>query len=352
MDSGDMNAQDKQRYTLLDGLRGLAALGVILDHVPSGPLVHIFPGRYLGVQFFFVLSGFVMCHAYRERLASGMSAIELLRVRFIRLYPLYLLAFAIAAVLALAYAVAGWRHYHPHELATMIWFGALMLPTPFSRGGALYPLNGPSWSLFFELVVNFIYSLVARWLTPAVFVVMLTVSGSTYVWSCFAHTAATGAWQWSHFDMGLSGVIYDFFMGVLIYEISTRRRLPQPPAWLAFIVYLAILMVSLHGVQLQAWIAFVSIILMPLLVALFANSEVKGAFSKVCALSGALSYGVYILHVPIAGAITAITDKLKLPPGQGMGMYFLVASTALLAAAIADVCYDRPARKLLNRLFA
>ena len=70
------------RFVLLDGLRGVAAFAVILDHVPGGWLGDLVPGRYLSVDFFFVLSGFVLAHAYGKRLEAGWSPWDFLQARF------------------------------------------------------------------------------------------------------------------------------------------------------------------------------------------------------------------------------------------------------------------------------
>src|ERR1700754_3601627 len=84
-----------ERFLVLDGLRGVAAFAVILDHVASTTLRSWFPGRYLAVDFFFVLSGFVLAHAYGARLgqqglakpgqAASLNPLGFLRIRLIRL---------------------------------------------------------------------------------------------------------------------------------------------------------------------------------------------------------------------------------------------------------------------------
>ena len=161
----------KERFVVLDGMRGVAALAVIIDHVASPLMQTLIPGRYLAVDFFFVLSGFVLAHVYLTRLAEGrMSPGAFLRVRAIRFAPLYLAAFALGAALALLYALRGWHEHTLPHVATSALFGVFMLPTPPPLSiwpDAPFPLNGPTWSLFFELAVNAVFALVAlRWLTP------------------------------------------------------------------------------------------------------------------------------------------------------------------------------------------
>ncbi|KJC50888.1 hypothetical protein UB31_11670 [Bradyrhizobium sp. LTSP849] len=89
----------KEHFLTLDGLRGLAAFGVLLFHrrwlVPGG---HFLDHAYLAVDFFFGLSGFVIAYAYGARLRDrSISFLGFLAVRVIRLYPLLILAGALAA---------------------------------------------------------------------------------------------------------------------------------------------------------------------------------------------------------------------------------------------------------------
>ena len=79
------------RFTGLDGLRGLAALAVFGAHVPDPLLRDALPGCDLAVDLFFALSGFVLAHAYFERLRKGMGVGTFFKRRVIRLYPLYAL---------------------------------------------------------------------------------------------------------------------------------------------------------------------------------------------------------------------------------------------------------------------
>ena len=92
-----MDKQDRRVFGTLDGLRGIAALAVVTRHVPDTTFQDLLPGSTLAVDLFFVLSGFVLAHSYTERLRGEMGAIAFMRVRIIRLYPLYILGSALVA---------------------------------------------------------------------------------------------------------------------------------------------------------------------------------------------------------------------------------------------------------------
>jgi peptidoglycan/LPS O-acetylase OafA/YrhL len=161
--------KDKDRFHALDAVRGMAALAVLIYHL-SGQ--KIFPGAWVAVDLFFVLSGFVIHHSYQNRLERGMGIGEFMTLRLIRLAPLYWLALMIGAfTFVLDKPDTGMA-----DLAEMTVRGALWMPrlsdlpwpfnaTPVATEQRIFPLNGPSWSLFFELVVNVLFFyLGARWL--------------------------------------------------------------------------------------------------------------------------------------------------------------------------------------------
>jgi peptidoglycan/LPS O-acetylase OafA/YrhL len=79
------------QFATLDGLRGVAAIAVTSLHFRFELGKFLLPHSYLAVDFFFVLSGFVLAYAYEDRLSEGMKPIQFLRLRVIRLYPLYLI---------------------------------------------------------------------------------------------------------------------------------------------------------------------------------------------------------------------------------------------------------------------
>jgi peptidoglycan/LPS O-acetylase OafA/YrhL len=91
--------------------------------------------------------------------------------------------------------------------------------------------------------------------------------------------------------------------------------------------------------------------LFPLLVAVSAEARPRGALLRISASIGMLSYGIYVLHVPIRNWIEAAMPIL-MPPWEtlpGLVHYVVVASVAVIAAAILHVVYDTPVRRWLSR---
>lgn len=344
--------REDHRFLVLDGLRGIAAFAVILDHVSSATLRHWFPGRYLAVDFFFVLSGFVLAHAYGERLKTGLSPLAFMRIRLIRLYPLYLLGLALSVMFAVLGVLRGWETMPLSEIAMIALFGLAFIPAPPVYGwtGAhLYPFNGPAWSLFFELVANFVYGLVARFLSWRVFAIGLPVLAALVAFTVLRHDDVEGpGWLWPHFDAGLARVLYCFFAGVAIYRLRSVIKIPALPAWLAALALLAVFAVPATGLWRQGYDAFAAIALMPLLVALASGAKVSGAIAKLCAALGLLSYGVYVLHVPLKKLTDYAMQLAHVSLPYGFMNVILIALVGAAVAAAAHYAYDKPVRAWLS----
>ncbi len=341
---------DTARFPVLDGLRGVGAIAVILDHVPPKMVHGFLPGRALSVDFFFVLSGFVIAHAYGQRLASGLSPAAFLRLRLIRLYPLYLLGLLVALPLAVYGARTSGRI---SAFVVTLCFAIILLPRPSLRGVwdnlSLYPLNGPAWSLFYELVANVVYAFVARLLTLRRLAALLPLLAFCLVWALYRHEGAHGpGYLWLHADAGLARVMFGFFAGVFIYRLRDVRRAPGLPAWLSVVIFLAVIAVPAAGAWQPPYEGFVSIVVFPLLVSAAANSHVDGMAEVICTTLGRLSYAIYMLHVPLLGALSFGLEQAGAYP-PGVVFIGIAIALSIVAAMIADEWYDQPMRRWLSR---
>ena len=163
--SSSVFADSKPHYDLLDGLRGVAALLVLWYHVFEGyqfagnqPIIEFMNHGYLAVDFFFILSGFVIGYAYDDRMRRTLTLGGFFKRRLIRLHPMVMLCAVIGMI---TFYVQGGVKWDGTQVATsavmlsllMTMFLLPVLPGTYGevRGnGEMYPLNGPSWSLFFE----------------------------------------------------------------------------------------------------------------------------------------------------------------------------------------------------------
>ena len=336
---------------LLDGLRGLAAFAVILDHAPQNILGDLVPGRYLAVDFFFVLSGFVLANAYGKKLEGGWSVFSFMRARVIRLYPLYFAGLIIGVSLTLTGILRGWETTPVGQVGVFLLFGLLFLPSPpiyDFGGGHLYPFNGPSWSLFLELVVNFIYGLIAKALTWRWLTVILVAGALAVAFTLARHRDVAGpGWLWGHFDAAMARVVFDFFAGVALFRMRDRFRHLKLPPVIPVLMFLAVIAAPVAAEWRYAYDAAAAIVFMPVIVAFASEASVSGRLAALCGGLGAVSYGVYVLHVPLMGMllIAAKTVHIDLPGLAVVGLIVLIAGGA---AALLHHTYDKQMRRLLS----
>src|ERR1700712_2579268 len=168
----------KRHFAALDGLRGVAALAVVLFHFMEmviGSYSKLFIGHgWLAVDFFFCLSGFVIGYAYDDRVGA-MGFWPFFKVRLIRLRPLVVLGAVLGLItLYVDPFRVGPLGYSAGRVAFMFLASIFLIPYPTMQelGSCLFSLNSPAWSLFWEYVANIVYAIFLyrfsrRWLTVA-----------------------------------------------------------------------------------------------------------------------------------------------------------------------------------------
>ncbi len=343
IDAGSITS--RRHYEGLDALRGLAALMVLMHHVDVFyPTFFIFKHAYLGVDIFFMLSGFVIAHTYEGRLASGsMSFWRYAKVRLMRLYPMIILAIAIGAAYALYVGVT------ISTVLTLIAAQLLMIPM-LGRGADAFPLNTPQWSLLFELAVNALHALVARFLTTKR--VVLITAGSGVVFAAIAlyeHTASLGFAGLIGFAGGGFRATFGFFAGQLIYRLVRDGTIPSATrfAWLAYpSVIGAMLLAGTQRSNLGAIADLVSIFLVfPVAVWAVAGLAIRPAWRSIATWGGLISYPLYAVQQPVIEFIV-----LRLPQAshaRPLAWISLLIGLCLLAWLI-ELTIDAPLRRLLK----
>ena len=342
---------DRRQYGTLDGMRGVAALAVVIVHTPflMGPISAVSAG--LAVDLFFVMSGFIIAHAYETKLGSGFPAPQFILLRLIRLYPLYLLGLLIGVVEVFAEIRFGsaqlWTFEH---LAAAIGAGLFMVPSTASpqdlATAAIFPLNPPSWSLFFEVLVNVAYALAFPYLRTRTLVVLVALAGVALVALGIAHGDLHFGSHWHNFAGGFARVIYSFGMGVIIYRTAGSGIPIKPPPLLILLACGALFAVA-PGTYTGAYEVLCVLIVLPALVVLGASVEPRGRLRDVFSFLGLISYGVYSLHFPLALLAKGVLQKVAsdrmtlLAPWTGFA--FLVG--LVIVCWIVDRAYDAPVRR-------
>lgn len=353
---GEALTETKHKFLTLDGLRGVAAMAVVSMHTSDVLGGMVLPRAYLAVDLFFMMSGIVLAYAYEQRLAGGMTVRQFMLARIIRLYPLYILG-TLLSILGIAAGLLGGISFELWTAPKLLWASIpalAMLPSYAAGFSTYYPLNGPTWSLMFELIVNFCYVLFFPRLTTRV---LLTVMGLSLAGladiALAGQTLDIGA-DWVTAYGGAPRVFWSFPAGVLLYRLLSAGRLPKIriPAPVLMVGSLLIYAVQLPVGVVPLWDLFVIIILLPCIAfAAMTNEPAVGA--RIYAWLGLISYPVYMLHISAYHVLRKVVNKVigaeldNLTPWIGL---FLLAAIAIIGWA-ADALYDRPVRSWLQRRF-
>ena len=249
------------------------------------------------------------------------------------------------------------------EFATLIFFPALFLPTPAALPTALlFPLNGPAWSLFFELIANMAWApferrmgnrCIALFVIVAAVTLLITVLGKAVGFGFATNTGVMdNGFQWGSIGAGLVRVMFSFFCGVFVYRLWIMRAFPiRVSPWLLAAFLFLILAIKPPAEYQVGYDLTVSLLVFPCLVWIGASSAAQGMTAQIFALLGAASYGIYILQVPLNMIVFRATSSLF--PQVQMGNLFGVMFIMLLigVALAADKYFDRPVRNWLTLRF-
>lgn len=346
------------RFVTLDGLRGIAALAVLIFHAPEmfsslgrqPPFP--FQEAYLAVDFFFMLSGFVLAHAYEDRLNADLSWSRFMVLRLIRFLPLYLAALSIGEIEAVYHLLRGTISIR--EAMIDLGAGLLFLPSP--TGSYLFPLNPPSWSLFVELVMNALFAAILFCRGTGLLGIVVTVSGGALAlaatWPIFGFgpNALGAGFEWHELGAAMLRAQFSFPAGLLLYRLWLRYspRVNLPP-----IAAAAVLMAFLSFAPSANWrmtydlvAAFVAF---PAIIFFSAASKPGSLLFKPFDTLGSASYGIYVLQWPVLGCLMLLlyhalgTERAShLPLIFGVTFIVVFFSCVLLA----DKYFDRPMRRM------
>lgn len=379
-------ATEKPHYELLDGLRGVAAMMVIWYHLFEGfatsPVDQHFNHGYLAVDFFFVLSGFVIGYAYDDRW-DRMTLSDFFRRRLIRLHPMVIVGVLLGTVAFCLQGCVQWDGTPVpwSSLAVGVLLSLLMLPTlPGSRfdvrgNGEMFPLNGPTWSLFFEYIGNIAYALCLRRLSTRNLALVVLLSALGY--AGYAIGNGSGFYNmgvgWTLADNNLPGGLlrlsFGFSAGLLLSRLFMARQdqkqegkalllnLPLPSSGCVFLLCSLVvccvfslpyigytensqlsILNSLTGSAASLveefpspwnglYDAVCTLVLFPLVVWLAASARPYGVKTKpsglfsylsgarVCKFLGDISYPLYVVHYPSMYLFYAwLWGKESVPP--------------------------------------
>ncbi|MFT3739934.1 MAG: acyltransferase [Breznakibacter sp.] len=369
----------KNHYAILDGLRGVAAVIVVMFHIletftGGDHSKQIINHGYLAVDFFFVLSGFVIGYAYDDRW-NKMSLGIFFKRRLIRLHPMIIIGMLIGAATFYLQDSASFPAIGETpvwKMALVMLIGFTLLPVPLSmdiRGWQeMHPLNGPAWSLFFEYIANILYALFIRKLSNKLLAVLVFIAGAALIHLAVTspHGDVIGGWsiEPSQLRIGFTRLLYPFFAGLLLSRICRPGQIKHAFFWSSLLL-VTVLCVPRIGNHEQLWMnglydSLSIILVFPLIVYIGANGEIKGkAAAKISGFLGDISFPIYIIHYPfiyLFMAWVANNNEFLSGPSPYAQIVLVLAAIAVLVSsmAVAYACfklYDEPVRKWLTKRF-
>lgn len=310
------------RFRALDGWRGICALLVALHHIEVHGWIYWQPlirNAWLFVDFFFVLSGFVIAHAYGEKLQSGARIKDFAVRRLGRLYPLHLVMLAALVTLELAHLVIAHGHHIAEARAAFtgdrspfaILTNLVLLQAMGLHNSETW--NGPAWSISCEFYTYLLFAGVCL-LTPRrtlriVAAALLALLGAFVL----ARFSDYGMRETFHF--AIFRCVYGFFAGVLTYELwrwGAARWIRGTAAEVAAVAIALLFLVLVPGNRTLEYLAtplFAAVVLV------FAGEG--GIVSRVLTLRpvaalGRWSYSIYMVHTFVIASLFSVLHVAEL----------------------------------------
>lgn len=366
-------ADTKPHYDLLDGLRGVAALMVIFYHVfeafATSPIDQRFNHGYLAVDFFFILSGFVIGYAYDDRWKT-MTTKDFIKRRLIRLHPMVVLGAVLGVI---AFCIQGCEKWDGTQVSISMVMLALLINLflipavpgsgPEIRGnGEMYPLNGPSWSLFFEYIGNIMYALFIRRMSTKALTALVVLAGiglASFAIFNFSGAGHLGVgWTMEEYNLigGFLRVLFSFSIGLLMSRVF--KPIPVKGAfWICSLAIVVLLSMPYVGNGEALWMngiydSVCAILIFPMLVYLGASGKTTDKHSaRICKFLGDISYPLYMVHYPLIYLYFGWVKKENLTFAEAWSEALALVIGSIVLAYISLKLYDEPVRRYLTKRF-
>lgn len=366
-------SDSKKHYEILDGLRGVAAILVVLFHILESfslgnPFKQLINHGYLAVDFFFALSGFVIGYAYDDRW-NKLTLKEFFKRRLIRLHPMIIFGMILGALTFYFQGSVDFPMIDSIPVGRMMLFmliGMFLIPVPISmdiRGWQeMYPLNGPAWSLFFEYIANILYALFIRKFSNKLLMILALISGSLLLHFAITSPSGNVAGGWTfnqtQLEIGFTRLLFPFFSGLLISRMVKPIQIKNAYLWSCLLIIIP-LSIPRIGDQTNVWLnglyeALVIILIFPLVIYIGASGSITNKFTaKLNRFLGNISYPLYITHYPLIymqmAYIANHKDNLEESQFTAILVSIGVLIGGILIAWLSFIAYDVPIRRWLTK---
>ncbi|GKI23066.1 acyltransferase [Odoribacter laneus] len=357
----------KPHYNILDGLRGVAALMVLWFHIfeayASSHIDQQINHGYLAVDFFFILSGFVIGYAYDDRWKT-MTIKDFIKRRFIRLHPMVVIGAIIGAIMFYFQGCSVWDV--SKVSVTMLLIATLMnaclIPaTPgFEIRGVteMFPLNGPSWSLFYEYIGNILYAFFIHKLSTKVLSIWVVLAGCGLagfaIWGPYGDICAGFSLTGENILGGSLRLLFSFSAGLLLSRLF-KPIFIKGVFWICSLSVVILLAIPRIGGSENLWMnglydTLCFAVLFPLIVYLGASGKTTDKLTtRICKFLGDISYPLYMVHYPFIYLYYAWVKNEHLTFVQSLPGALAVVIGSIILAYLCLRLYDEPVRKFLTK---
>lgn len=342
-------------------MRGIAALLVVIFHFrptlqPALDIDHhtqFFAKGYLWVDFFFILSGFILCHVYATRPGRGLrDTMEFWWSRFARIYPLHIATLLLLVFWQVVASAALHRSVRVGEWSTL-WLNILNI----HAWGFLdrYDWNFPSWSISAEMAAYLTFPIICVGLLRSrrTAIASMVLVLAAYIFYLVVADDPRDGWE----RKALITCLPMFFLGALLYQCRDFALRMGDGLSTAFqIVAVLGIAATLH----EGWND--ALVIFPFALLVFSTQMDAGILSGVLASKplvtvGLWSYSIYMLHIPVLRVLETVWPKLlAVLSGQTVeqsaaSLFMTSILMTIIAGAASYMIFETPARRAL-RAFA
>lgn len=362
----------RQRFSALDACRGLCAVAVMLFHLDALTHFYAWPvvrNGYVAVDFFFVLSGFVIASAYGRKLDSANALGRFAVRRFGRLYPLHAAVLLLYVVVQAATWFAGQPAFSDNYSLPSLLANVLLVQ---GFGSYHETWNYPAWSISVELWTNLAFGLYVWWLggRSALLSAALLAASAAYV---IFHDQIPFPWSDEAADalLDVAQSVFGFILGTFAFaQYERARRAAWKPNALVEVIAVGLIALPFSYASALPGIAIPLIFGVAVLAFAFEAGPISALLRRpACTGLGTISYSVYLTHslylMALEAAVLWLGQHLGLPPTVQVNGNDLLAlggpwamdvaalacvATALVGSTLTYRFIEEPARRFFNRL--
>jgi peptidoglycan/LPS O-acetylase OafA/YrhL len=361
-------SSNQSRYEVLDGMRGIAAITVMIYHFTQFGPYPLFQHAPVAVDLFFMLSGFVIMHSYGKKLRNGMHGAEYAKRRLVRLYPMFLVGILAGIV---AYLIA--NQLPPGlssntDMFSIAAMNALFIPyLDYTNAQEdyviVFPSNAPLWSLFFEMFASFVFIGLCRLSDKQIGIFCITCLAGIICAIVFYIITDSGlgvvthsGWASHLFWAGFARVLFGFTLRMFLYQNIDKikaysitalfERVPYKTVFIGvgLLVFLSIPMEVMGIYNLIGVVLIMPVFLVTGALTIFENDKIL----KVCKFLGWISYPLYCLHLPIGVIVEYVSESIFDVSYYSFLPQAFAISMSIVAAILVTKYYDEPVRALLS----